>query len=131
MQDLYNVNDHLVGRDGGPYLDEEEARLAEIRRAKVEGREPNLDNPPASAGIQLVTAAQALASRTLDINSIPSQEGNLHTSAEEVFKTSVKSDKTLLNVRAQRDLDALEAEEVPESKTDTAVSKDKLEPRSK
>jgi hypothetical protein len=52
--DLFNANDGIRGRDGGPYLDDVEREHAELRRAKVEGREPNLENPPATAGIQLV-----------------------------------------------------------------------------
>lgn len=53
---LYNANDGIVGRTGGPYLDEEEMEAAEIRRAKVEGREPDLDNPGSTAGVHLVPA---------------------------------------------------------------------------
>lgn len=63
---LYNPNDGLTGRDGGPYLDLEEAKRAEIRRAAVEGREPDLDNPGPSAGIQLVTATALL--NTVGVN---------------------------------------------------------------
>ena len=73
-QNLYNANDGLTGRDGGPYLDLEEAKAAEIKRAAVEGREPDLDNPPASAGIQLVTAGQALANA--GVVNLPSQANN-------------------------------------------------------
>lgn len=56
-QNLYNPHQGLTGRDGGPYLDDEERRLAEIVRAKVEKREPDFDNAPATAGTPLVTAA--------------------------------------------------------------------------
>lgn len=56
MTKLYNANDGLTGRTGGPYLDIEQAKQAEIQRAKVEDREPNFDTMAASAGIQLVTA---------------------------------------------------------------------------
>lgn len=68
---LYNPHDGLTGRDGGPYLDQEERRLAEIRRAAVEGREPDLDNPPATAGTPLVTAGQLV--QMANPTSIPSQ----------------------------------------------------------
>lgn len=70
---LYNPHEGLTGRDGGPYLDREEARLAEIRRAEIEGREPNLDNPPATGGIPLVTARQLV--QMAGANSVPSQAG--------------------------------------------------------
>lgn len=58
--DLYDANEGLVKRDGGPYLDVLEREQAEIRRAKIEGRQPDLDNPPPVAGTQLVTKAQLL-----------------------------------------------------------------------
>lgn len=52
--DLYDANKGLLKRSGGPYLDELERKEAEKRRADVEGREPDLDNPPASVGTLLV-----------------------------------------------------------------------------
>lgn len=59
---LYNPHDGLTGRDGGPYLDQVEREQAEIRRAKAEGRKPNLDKPASpSAGTPLVTGAQLVA----------------------------------------------------------------------
>ena len=73
-QNLYNANDGLTGRDGGPYLDLEEARVAEVKRATIEGREPDFENMPASAGIQLVTAGQALANA--GVVNLPSQADN-------------------------------------------------------
>lgn len=60
-KNLYNPHDGLTGRDGGPYLDQEERRLAEITRAAKEGREPDFDNAPATAGTPLVTAATLVA----------------------------------------------------------------------
>lgn len=53
---LFNPHDGLTGRDGGPYLDQEERRLAEVVRAAKEGREPDFENAPATAGTPLVTA---------------------------------------------------------------------------
>lgn len=50
---LYDVNNGVRGRDGGPYLDDEQKMRAETVRAKVEGREPDYDNPGATAGTQL------------------------------------------------------------------------------
>jgi hypothetical protein len=52
--DLYDANKGLLKRTGGPYLDEIEATKAEERRAVVEGREPDLENPPATIGTVLV-----------------------------------------------------------------------------
>lgn len=69
---LFNPNDGITGRNGGPYLDEVQAQQDEIRRAKVEGREPDLDNPGPNAGIQLSTAAQMVAALTVTSN--PSME---------------------------------------------------------
>lgn len=59
-KNLYNPHAGLTGRDGGPYLDQEERRLAEVRRAAIEGREPDFDNAPAVAGTPLVTAGQLI-----------------------------------------------------------------------
>ncbi len=41
----------------GTYLDDEQRKIAEVKRAEVEGREPDLENPPATQGtpLQLVT----------------------------------------------------------------------------
>ena len=52
--DLYDVNEGKVQRSGGPYRDVLEREEAEKRRAKIEDREPDLDNPPATAATQLV-----------------------------------------------------------------------------
>lgn len=103
-QPLYNPNDSITGRDGGPYLDQEEAKYAEIRRAAVEGREPDLENPGATAGIPLVNASQLLATAT--INNIPSQDGNVAIS-NVLVDSSVASENTLLKPVAEIDVDAL------------------------
>jgi len=42
-------------RQPGIYSDDEERKAAEVVRAEVEGREPDLDNAPAIAGTPLVT----------------------------------------------------------------------------
>ena len=43
-----------INRDyGAVYLDQVQRREAEVLRAKVEGREPDLDNPPAVQGTPL------------------------------------------------------------------------------
>lgn len=94
---LYNPNDGLYGRGGGPYLDEEQAREAEIRRARVEGREPDLENPGAYAGIQLQTAAQMIANRSLDVNRVG--VSGVMEPGEDVFEKSAKSKDTALKVQ--------------------------------
>lgn len=56
--DLYDANKGKTPRTGGPYLDEIEAEEAEKRRAKVEGREPDLENPGPYVGTRLVPKSQ-------------------------------------------------------------------------
>ncbi len=104
-QQLFNPNDSITGRDGGPYLDEEEARVAEERRARVEGRKPDFDNPPATAGIPLVTAAELLSTAT--INNVPSQDG-LVGASDLLVKGAVEDDNVLLKPRGERDIEALQ-----------------------
>lgn len=71
-KNLYNPHEGLTGRDGGPYLDQEERRLAEIRRAAVEDREPDFEKAAAGAGTPLVTAGQLVT--MANPTSVPSQE---------------------------------------------------------
>lgn len=71
--DLYNPNDGLTGRDGGPYLDLEEARVAEERRARAEGREPDFSKVSGYAGLPLVTAGQLV--RDVSTLNVPSRDG--------------------------------------------------------
>ena len=52
--DLYDANEGKVKRTGGPYRDLMEREEAEKRRAVIEDREPDLDNPPATAATQLI-----------------------------------------------------------------------------
>lgn len=75
---LLNPNDGLTGRDGGPYLDQEEQRIAEERRARIEGRKPNFDNPGATAGVQLRTAADIIHHGVHNVV-MPSQTENQRT----------------------------------------------------
>jgi hypothetical protein len=56
--DLYNANHGKAPRTGGPYRDDIEQEQAEVWRAKAEGREPDLDNPPACASTVLVPKSQ-------------------------------------------------------------------------
>lgn len=115
-QALYNANDGLTGRDGGPYLDEEEARLAESRRAIAENREPDYDNPPASAGIVLLTAGQLLANE--GVNNLPSQDGSAGINAENAIRALAEDDSNLLVQRATLPAEGVPAEEVP---VDTSI----------
>lgn len=57
--EFYNIHDGIHGRrTTSTYLDFEERKAAEIQRAKIEGRKPDLENPPAVAGTPLVTERQ-------------------------------------------------------------------------
>ena len=98
---LYNANDSTTGRDGGPYRDLEEAKYYEKQRALVEDREPDLENPPAHAGIQLNTAQQQLA--TESVNNLPSQR-DTGPVAEVAVKSLVDDDENLLQPFSERDL---------------------------
>lgn len=102
---LFNPNDGLVGRDGGPYLDQEEARIAEERRARIEGREPDFDNPPATAGIPLSPASTLIYN--LDIQQ-PSKDTGLNTIASEIFESRAKSEDNLLQVQGEIDNDLVQ-----------------------
>lgn len=93
---LFNPNDGIVGRDGGPYLDLEEARIAEERRARVEGRKPDHDKVTATAGIPLVRASTLIYN--LDVQQ-PSKQTGLNTIADEVFASRSDSDENLLEVQ--------------------------------
>lgn len=95
---LYNPNDGLTGRNGGPYLDEVQAMQDEVRRAKIEGREPDSDNPGPNAGIQLSTAAQMLA--TLNVTNNPSMDTSRSNAIQKAYKDSVGSeDDNVLTTR--------------------------------
>lgn len=106
---LYNANDGLTGRGGGPYLDQEEQRLAEIRRAKIEGREPDFENPGASSGTVLVTADQLLANN--GVNNLPSTDGGNLATAESAVKALADDDSNLLKAHAVLPADAVAAVE--------------------
>lgn len=58
--DLYVANAGKGERTGGPYLDDVERHNAETWRAQREGREPDYENPPATAGTVLVPKSQLL-----------------------------------------------------------------------
>lgn len=113
---LYNANDGLSGRDGGPYLDQEEQRLAEIRRAKIEGREPDFENPGATSGTVLVTADQLLANQ--GVNNLPSTDGTTKSSAEAAVKALADDDSNNLRAQAVLPEDAVAA---PEEESDLSM----------
>jgi hypothetical protein len=71
-QPLYNPNDGLHGRTGGPYLDQLELIEAEKKRAFVEGREPDFNNLQGSAGVRLVTAQELASANVTTTVSVPS-----------------------------------------------------------
>lgn len=50
----------------GVYLDDKQRREAEILRAQVEKREPDLDNPPAVQGTPMISVAQAAKDYTAE-----------------------------------------------------------------
>ena len=54
----YDHDEEGIVKGGGPYFDEVERERAEIQRAKVEGREPDLENPPATVGTPLLTMSK-------------------------------------------------------------------------
>jgi len=116
---LYNANDGVTGRDGGPYLDLVEVEQAEKRRAVVEDREPDFDNPPSTAGIQLNSAAQMLY--TENVNNLPSQQSRSTVRADERFDALHDDENVPLFATSEIPDDALtnkEADELPDSEGD-------------
>lgn len=87
---LYNPHDGLTGRDGGPYLDQEERRLAEIVRAAKEDRKPDFENAPVTAGTPLVTASELV--RMANPASIPSQSSTTDAMTNAVDSLAVNED---------------------------------------
>jgi cation transport regulator ChaB len=111
-QRLYNANDGVTGRDGGPYLDVVEAEEAEKRRAVVEDREPDFDNLPATAGIQLNSAAQMLY--TEHINNAPSRQNTAVDDADRRFDALHDDDNTPLRAWTEVPDDSLTNKDVDE-----------------
>ena len=60
---VYNPNDGITGRDGGPYLDIEEAKAREARSAQREGRTVNKNETPRGIGIPEKTERDILDRR--------------------------------------------------------------------
>lgn len=62
VQDVEFYNVHQLTRTApGIYLDDDERRHAEENRARLEGREPDYENLPSTAGTPLTTEAGAKA----------------------------------------------------------------------
>lgn len=113
---LYIAADGLTGRGGGPYLDQEERRVAEERRAVIEGREPDLDHPSATAGTVLVNASQLVD--TAPVN-VPSSTGEGKTAADTAAVNAlVAAEDNSLEVAAVIPPEAF-AEPEPEPKEET------------
>lgn len=115
-KNLYNPHDGLTGRDGGPYLDQEERRLAEIRRAAIEGREPDFEQAPATAGTPLVTASELVA--MANPASIPSQAA--YDPAADSIERLAKDETFPVNAFATREKtqEEVDAEKAAESGDD-------------
>ena len=60
---VYNPNDGITGRDGGPYLDIEEAKAREARSAAREGRNVNKNDTPRGMGIPEKTQREIMDRR--------------------------------------------------------------------
>lgn len=106
---LYVATHGLYGRSGGPYLDDEERRVAEERRAIVEGRDPDYDHPGSTAGTVLVNASQLLAAAGVNV---PATSDAGQTAADEALvQQIVDSDSSSLEVYATVPVDS--GEEVP------------------
>lgn len=119
--DLYDANKGKSPRTGGPYLDEVEAEKAEIRRAKLEGRDPDLDNPPAVVGTQLVPKSQlretdvdkAHYSDAVEVTNEPVDSYTVEAPVNEPDPTQVDFDNDFDRIKladAKAKLDALKAD---------------------
>jgi hypothetical protein len=131
---LYNAAHGKTPRTGGPYLDDVEREEAEIRRAKVEGREPDLENPPASAGTVLVPKS-ALVERDVDKNHlsdtvevtnepVASYEVPVEVTEPDPTQPDFDNDMSRVNaLEAGQRLDELKANATP-AKTETVADED-------
>lgn len=124
--DLYDANKGKVARVGGPYLDEIDAERAEIQRAKVEGREPDLENPPAVVGTRLVPKSQLVERDTnlSHVSEFVEVENKPHTTIE-VVTPKPEADASQVDFDNNYDvLNALRAKnELEQLKADTTVTK--------
>lgn len=116
---LYNANDGLTGRPDGTYLDEVERRYAEDERARREGREPDYETMGGTAGTVYVTAAQLLA--TESVNNLPSTFDSANAAKEAAVTALVEDDSNTLKV-------AFDAPDGPTKKTTTKKTTEKFDP---
>jgi hypothetical protein len=108
--DLYDANKGKVARTGGPYLDEIEAEKAEERRAKLEDREPDLENPPATVSTRLVPKSQLVerdtnlshVSEFVEVENEPVTTIEVVTPKTEPDPTQVDFDNNYDNLNALR-----------------------------
>lgn len=101
---LFNPHDGLTGRDGGPYLDQVERNNAEIVRAAKEGRKPDLENAPATAGTPLVTASELV--KMANPASVPSQAGTTDAMTNAVDTLAANEDFPVSAFAAREKTDA-------------------------
>lgn len=108
---LYDINDGLVGRVG-TYADIEERKAAETRRAEIEGREPDYDNPGAVAGTVLVSASQLLAANGVNI---PSTADTKTQDDQAMVEAIAATETSTISAQAEIPVESEEGEEeVPE-----------------
>ncbi len=127
---LYNPHNGLTGRDGGPYLDQEERRLAEIVRAGKEDREPDFENAPATAGTPLVSSSVLVGMANPASNPSQSNTVDAMTNAVDLLADNEKfpatphshREKTEEEVEAQRLAESNDPHDNPANPT--VISKD-------
>ena len=68
MTKLFNPNEGLFGRQGGPFLDDVNRKRQEDIRAYKEGREPNYENMQPGVGDSLRTEEQLLQEQINGVN---------------------------------------------------------------
>lgn len=128
-KNLYNPHDGVTGRDGGPYLDDQERRLAEVVRAAKEDREPDFEKAPATAGTPLVTASELV--NTANPASNPSQMGAdpyalaVDTLAkDESFPVNAYAEREVTEAEKQAEKDAQENNVLTNPANPTVISRD-------
>lgn len=84
---FFNPNDGLFKRDGGPYLDEVQARQAEEIRAYREGREPDFENLQPHPGVPLVSEEQLIRNSVNRANAADVTLANLDKPDVPVYAT--------------------------------------------
>ena len=111
--DLFNAQEGTHKRLPGRYLDDVEREQAEKARARVEGREPDYDNLPGTAGVPLVRR-EALAP-TGHLNGHSYEESEPVTSVDVVVPEDEVTD---FSVEEQRK-EELKQREASSNKLDT------------